>query len=155
MDLKLLTYNIFQRPYLVKSNSDDYKQERLPLMIEQFKHYDIVCLQEAFDLFTHRQYELLERAQKAGFTYFQKSTNADLFGKLLVDGGIVILSKYPIVDFKYQEFTNMAKADGITTKGILYCCVEVPVSSNGQHFPQVTFSFDVIVRVFLYKIKWL
>ena len=43
-EIKILTYNLFLRPYLIKNNEDDYKQERLDLFIEQIDNYDVICI---------------------------------------------------------------------------------------------------------------
>ena len=146
MELKVLTYNIFQRPYLVKGNEDDYKQERLPFLIEKFQKYDIICLQEAFDLFTHRQFELIQRAHEAGFQYLERARSSGFFESSIVDGGIMILSKYPIINTKYHQFSQMAKADGITTKGVLYCCVEVDTRANNQQLTVNIFLININFR---------
>ena len=103
MEIKLLTYNIFMRPLGVKNNSDDFKSERLSQIIKTvLPAYDIICFQESFDCFTFRKQRLLSEAQKQGFEFFVSSSNPGLFTPQLVDGGLLVLSRFPIVD---SEFT--------------------------------------------------
>lgn len=94
--IKILTYNVFMRPYLIKNNISDHKETRLQILIQLLKDYDIVCLQEIFDVFTHRCQKLLRMAAKIGFTYFAKSQLPGIFEPFIIDGGLLILSKYPI-----------------------------------------------------------
>lgn len=60
--ISLLTFNTFLRPPPIKTNEDDYKEERFAEMKHVFKDYDIVCLQEMFQTGTFRLERLIEFA---------------------------------------------------------------------------------------------
>lgn len=46
-DIKILSYNIFMRPPFVRSNEDDFKNERLAEFLKShIEKFDILCLQE-------------------------------------------------------------------------------------------------------------
>ena len=85
------------RPYLIKTNESDHKKSRLPKIINSVKKYDIVCFQEAFDNFTHRKQDLIKLAYKNGFKYLARSKSPKFNSPYLVDSGLLIISKYPIV----------------------------------------------------------
>lgn len=53
--IKLLTYNVFLRPPPIKTNEDDFKNERLNDIFDRIGHYDIVCFQEMFQTATFRK----------------------------------------------------------------------------------------------------
>ena len=53
--IKLLTYNLYMRPPLVKTNESDHKDARLLEFAKQLSHYDIVCNQELFTEFNSRK----------------------------------------------------------------------------------------------------
>ena len=53
--IKLLTYNFFLRPPPIKTNSDDYKEERLNDFFDYLPDYDIICFQEIFGAFHDRK----------------------------------------------------------------------------------------------------
>jgi hypothetical protein len=94
-ETRLLTYNIFMRPPLVKNNISDYKEFRLSYFIKNvLSNYDIICLEEMFEFGSSRRARLLEAARKAGFSYSLTSPSG-LF-RLAIDGGLVMLSKFPI-----------------------------------------------------------
>ncbi len=43
-NIKILTYNIFIRPPPIKTNEDDYKDERLKIFMQKYiSNFDIVC----------------------------------------------------------------------------------------------------------------
>ena len=121
MNLRVLTYNTFLRPYGINTNKSDYKKDRLVDMVEEFKKYDVISLNEAFDTFTHRQHELCVRLDKAGFKYMVSSPKPGLCETKLIDGGVIIFSKFPIVDTKFFDYGTMGQSDGLTKKGVLYC----------------------------------
>ena len=125
MEIRLLTFNTFLRPYLIKTNDDDYKQERMEQMITAFQDYHIVCLQECFDTFTHRQFELITKLGQAGFKYVSSSDKPGLCEPKMIDGGIVVLSKFPIVESKFYDFGTMGQSDGLSKKGLLFCRIKI------------------------------
>ena len=109
-------------------------------MIEVFKSYDIICLQEAFDTFTHRQHELCILMDKAGFNYMTVSEKPGICEPKLVDGGIIIFSKYPIIKSEFFDYGIMGQSDGLSKKGVLYA--RIKISKNN------TENDDVFLNVF-------
>jgi endonuclease/exonuclease/phosphatase family metal-dependent hydrolase len=125
--VSLLTYNIFMRPYFIKNNADDHKETRLKLLLHFFKDFDIVCIQEIFDVFTHRRQKLLRRAAKIGFRYFAQAEAPGLFEPFLIDGGLLILSKYPIEQTIFHAFEVGVHSDALTKKGVLFVRIKLPL----------------------------
>lgn len=125
MSIKLLTYNTFLRPYMINTGGSDYKTERLEDMIRAFKAYDIVCLQEAFNTFTHRQHELCTKMASAGFNYMSRSPDPDFCEFKLIDGGLLVFSKFPIIESEFFDYGTMGQSDGLTKKGVLYSRVQI------------------------------
>lgn len=101
--IKILTYNILMRPYLIKTNKSDFKSSRLPKLINSIKNHDIVCFQESFDNFTHRKHSLIKLASKIGFKYTALPKPPNFTSPYLVDSGLIILSKFPIIDSKLNN----------------------------------------------------
>ena len=60
--VSLLTYNVFLRPPPIKTNEDDYKEERFEEILKVIRQYDIVCLQEMFQTGTFRLEKIIEFA---------------------------------------------------------------------------------------------
>ena len=130
MNLRILTFNTFLRPYLINTNGNDYKQKRLHDIVNAVKDFDIIAIQEAFDTFTHRQHEFICAMHSEGFTHVASSDKPGLCESKLIDGGIVVFSKWPIVASKFYDFGTIGQSDGLSKKGVLYCRIVV---QSGNH----------------------
>lgn len=108
---RLLTFNLFMRPPGVKNNENDYKEQRLDYIIEHLlPSYDIITFQEAFAFANRRIDKLLTAAFDQGFFYHVDSPRHypwDLAG----DGGLLLLSRFPIKKADRIEFSRGVHAD--------------------------------------------
>lgn len=119
-NIKLLTYNIFLRPPPVKNNENDWKDERLEDFCKLLHNFDIICLQEMFGMFNSRKQSLIRAATKAGFFFYVDTSSPSFVSKYMVDGGLVILSRFPIVSYSFVQFRYGVIADSLAQKGVLY-----------------------------------
>ncbi|KAJ1965921.1 hypothetical protein GGI12_000442 [Dipsacomyces acuminosporus] len=132
-DLRILTQNMFMRPPPIQNGSNgDYKDARLDYFIEHIlPTYSVVCLQEMFGLASSRRDRLVEAAKKLGFTHSVVSELPDIT-TLAADGGLVILSKYPIVNSEHHDYPRGKGADWFAIKGILYARLAISNPNSGQ-----------------------
>ena len=80
--------------------------------------------------FTHSRREwLVQAAKKAGFFYHADSPNPSLFSWYFGDGGLLILSRFEIVECEFQPFSYGVFLDAMTQRGTLY--VKVKVNQQG------------------------
>ncbi|CEP07305.1 hypothetical protein [Parasitella parasitica] len=122
---RLLTFNMFMRPPGVKNNENDYKDERLDYIIKRILPlYDIITIQEAFAYANRRIDKLLVAAFDQGF-YFHVESPRHYPWDLGGDGGLLILSRYPITKADRIEFSRGVHADWLSFKGALHALVEV------------------------------
>jgi endonuclease/exonuclease/phosphatase family metal-dependent hydrolase len=127
--IRLLTLNLFLRPPGIHTNYSDYKDLRTEVFVEDFLQlFDIVCLQEVFGTFNYRKDRILKEAEKKGFFHYGAS-NPDMFKGHLIDSGLVILSKFEIVDKDEFTFTVGKGVDGLCSKGVLYAKIKLPNNS--------------------------
>ena len=119
-EVRLLTYNIFIRPPPIKNKLNDYKDERLACMIEKIGKYDIVCFQEMFAFLTQRKHRLIKQAALRGFKYFAENPPPNYLSKQIIGGGLLTLSRYPILKSKFYTFKNGCDIDKVSAKGVLY-----------------------------------
>ena len=104
---KILTYNCYLRSCgVISSCIFDYKNERLDEIINVIGEYDIVCLQEVFASLSFRTEHLINAAREFGFDYCVVPEQFELYSRKLIDSGLVILSKYPILDYKCISFEH-------------------------------------------------
>lgn len=124
--VKLLSYNVFMRPPLIKNNETDEKKRRLKKILEATKDYSILALQELFGTFSPRQRKFLEKAKQKGFIYYAKGPCHFRFpSKRIVDSGLVILSKFPILEKDFVEFKKSISSDSLAAKGCLYASIHI------------------------------
>ena len=130
--LKILSYNVFLRPQGIISHfniNGDFKKSRLLTLANVIENYDIVLLQEIFDinLFISKKTKLIKLAEKLGFKYNIYSNSLSIKP---VDSGLLILSKLPIVDSDSVIYDSCFSYDMLSNKGILYAKVLLP---NNHH----------------------
>lgn len=123
--IKILTYNLFLRPPPVKTNEDDWKDERLLDFISEMDNFDIICLQEVFATFTNRKYEIIRLANKAGFFFYCDSPIPSFYSKFTIDGGLLILSRFPILDHEFIPYEYGVLSDALAYKGILSAKIDI------------------------------
>ncbi len=123
--IRILTYNLFLRPPPIKSNEDDWKDERLLDFIQELDNYDIICLQEVFSVLSNRKYELIRLANKAGFFFFCDSPIPSFYSKFTIDGGLLILSRFPISFNEFVPFDYGVLSDALSYKGLLSAKIKI------------------------------
>lgn len=128
-NIKLLTYNIFIRPPLIKNNENDWKDERLIDFIKQLDKFDVICLQEMFGTFSTRRQQLIKYANKSGLFFYVDVPAPSFFSKSLVDGGLLILSRFPIIESEFRPFNYSILSDSLAQKGCLYAKLKIKDSS--------------------------
>ena len=98
--IRFLNYNIFLRPPPVFNfPHSDYKNQRLELFIEnELKNWDVICFQEVFSTLSTRRNRLIQAAEDQGFAYHALPPNPDLLSYPIIDSGLLILSRLPIVE---------------------------------------------------------
>ena len=112
----MLTLNIFLRPPLVKSNKSDYKNARMKYFLENIvPHYDIICLQEVFRKFNTRAQQIIRGAAECGLIYSAKCP-APSESKALIDGGVLVLSRFDIIDHKFLPYEHSLFPDSCPSK---------------------------------------
>lgn len=68
-------------------------------------------------------------AQKAGFNYHCTSEAPSLFSNCLIDGGLLILSRFPIVKSEFRAYKFGIGSDALSKKGCLYALINI----NGRY----------------------
>ncbi|KAJ2908583.1 hypothetical protein GGI21_002740 [Coemansia aciculifera] len=121
---------MFMRPPLIKNNKSDWKDERLDYFIEHIlDNYDVVCLQEMFEFASSRRSRLFAAAEKLGFKFYVASQRQFPWN-LAIDGGLVLLSRYPVVASDSFEYQRGIGPDWLAKKGVLYAKIAISKESS-------------------------
>jgi endonuclease/exonuclease/phosphatase family metal-dependent hydrolase len=120
--VRVLSFNMFMRSWCF----GDHKNKRLDVFINNYlKDFDIVCLQEMFGVFTFRCHNLIKIAKKMGFKYSVVPSNPSLSSKKLIDSGLVILSRYNILEHKFIPYKDSIYVDKYAEKGFQHCKISI------------------------------
>ena len=123
--VRLLSYNFFLRPPPVNNNGSDYKNERLKDFIEFLPEFDIICFQEIFTTLTDRKHQMIREAAKSGFKYHVSSRPPSFLSEYITDAGLLILSRYEIVECDYYDYYLNISGDAPSNKGIIYAKIKI------------------------------
>jgi endonuclease/exonuclease/phosphatase family metal-dependent hydrolase len=110
-ELKVLTYNIYALP-LVASDIG----ERLAEIPAYVKGYDVLMLQEAFS----SDSPAMLRALQSEYPYQTQILRKPLSGVNVYNGGVVIVSRYPIGRTDYVVYPDCTGTDCFADKGFIY-----------------------------------
>jgi len=136
--MKVLQYNIFLRPPGISNAGGDYKDERLQLFIdnvlqENGASFDLIFLQEAFAGYcgccfgcSGRLDKLRRAAADAGLPYSHSGPQKHWCEGKFLDGGLLILSRFPIEKRDTLKFTAACHSDTLAAKGALHACIRLP-----------------------------
>ncbi|NRD74086.1 sphingomyelin phosphodiesterase [Shewanella sp. VB17] len=128
--LSVMTYNIWALPLIASKIS-----ERFSLLPEQMQGYDVLLLQEVFA--AGRDGFLRQLADE--YPYQTRMLNKP--GMNIHDGGVTILSRFPIVNQSQYIFPDCAGTDCFADKGVNYA--EVIKNGKAYHvFATHTASYD-------------
>src|SRR5262245_30568003 len=124
--LRVVSFNILDLPYWFVKD----RKQRILLIAEYLQRLDaeIVCLQESFDVHHRRllyEHLGLERYYASGG--FEETRKAPL-AVFDTTGGLVIFSKFPIIQHKFVPFNQFTPSlvERIGRKGVLEATIETP-----------------------------
>lgn len=133
--VRVLTYNLYLRPPLINSNGNDWKDERLDLFIARvLPQYDVIALQEVFALGSSRQRRLVHAARQLGFGWVVSSVAPPFLTSLkFIDAGLLILSRYPIVEAAGHIYQTGFQIDHYAAKQVIYARISIPGENGATH----------------------
>jgi endonuclease/exonuclease/phosphatase family metal-dependent hydrolase len=123
-NLKILQFNVFWRPNIIRFGKNEYARERAAILLERVKPYDVVCLNECFSFVGSPVSSFVKAMQAQGFRYFARSPSAALFSLEVLDSGIIVFSKYPILATTFIAFDLSIEIDQFIGKGALYSQIQ-------------------------------
>ncbi|KAF2069907.1 hypothetical protein CYY_008778 [Polysphondylium violaceum] len=110
---------------LTNNDNSTSTEEFVSLSKSIIQEFDIICFQELFSAFSYRQRRFIQQAKTQGFLYSAASPLPPYFkSTFLVDGGLVVLSKYPIKETGYLLYTQGVDSDMLASKGVLYTKIQ-------------------------------
>ena len=97
--IKVLQYNAYWRPKLIHMGHEEFVGERSKLLSESLDLFDIISLNESFHYGSFVASRFINIMSVHGFNYVATSRPLSWFSKRIIDSGVMILSRYPIVEY--------------------------------------------------------
>ena len=123
--VRILSYNFFSRPPPVNTNGTDYKDSRLKDFLYFLHDFDIICFQEVFTTFNDRKHRMIREGAKVGLKYYVSGKPPSFFSKYIADSGLLILSRYEIIENDTYDYYLNISGDSVSKKGILYAKIKI------------------------------
>ncbi|RKP34845.1 Endonuclease/exonuclease/phosphatase [Dimargaris cristalligena] len=118
--IRILTINLFIRPPGIKTNASDFKDARVQYVIDHvLPNYDVVCFQELFAFGSDRRARIIQAARQLGYTHWYGSREQSLWN-LAIDGGLLTISRLPIVQTDAIRYPRGKYSDWLAAKGAIY-----------------------------------
>jgi endonuclease/exonuclease/phosphatase family metal-dependent hydrolase len=99
--------------------------DRSLLLLDQIRDYDVVCLNEAFQFGSHIVDTFVNKSEDFGFRYVVSGATVPLLSRKVLDSGVLILSKYPILVTDAVVFEDGCSYDSFAAKGAVYAQIGV------------------------------
>jgi endonuclease/exonuclease/phosphatase family metal-dependent hydrolase len=110
---------------------EEYMAERSLLLAEAIIDYDVVCLNEAFQFGSNIVAKFVEAARKRGFKYAVSGRRIPITARLLLDSGVLIVSKYPIIRTDVLQYEQSCSYDAFAAKSAVYA--EISIGRRSVH----------------------
>ena len=126
--VRIMTFNTFLLPGCCTKGMS---ANRVNSILKLCAPYEIVALQEVFaTVGTWTLVDLIKRARDYGFHYHVMGSFVSALA--IVDSGLLVLSKYPIVRTSFYKYKHACSWDKLSSKGILYACIQLGTDSSTQ-----------------------
>lgn len=111
-EINILSYNVYMRPNFIFHDHQLSRAYRLP---DYLKGYDVLVLSE---MFIDSSMKIMSEKLKEEYPYHSKKLGSDTVFKQ--DSGVIIFSKWPIVNEDGILFSICSKSDCFAQKGARY-----------------------------------
>lgn len=128
--ISFLSYNLYCLPGIAASfspSSCPLATERSSAFLKHIPSYDVIALQEVWD----PRFKSLEKYARLNNLHVAGSSAPSALKYLtlrIFGGGLMIMSKYPIVETQEITFDKGSHSDAFVTKGVLYAKIKVDAS---------------------------
>lgn len=133
-------------PGLPEFGNPLYKSDRLRYFTKNvLPNFDIVCCQEIFLLLNDRKQSVINYAHHSGFPFHARSVLPNMLHGFLPDGGLLTLSRFPILESEFKPFPYGVFSDSCANKGVLYTKIDVKgeiLHLFNTHMQATYFSLD-------------
>ena len=124
--LRFLLYNVKWRSSIARRGSNEYANERAEMLANQISNsnYDVICLNEDYSYIGSPTVPFIKKMKEKGFVYCKRLPPTQIFSFEVIDSGVVVLSKYPILASDQLTYELNVGGDMMIAKGLLYVKIQ-------------------------------
>lgn len=123
--VSFLHFDLYLRPYFLHPFINEYNNERINDFIEQIGDFDIVSINEAHCSHITDINSFVVRMKKNGYEHVVGLPYVNYSDLELIDGGVLLFSKLPILDNDYVKWQLSCGQDMFLAKGAVYAMVQI------------------------------
>lgn len=137
--LKIMSYNFYLQSMVMFDDYkyNDCKEERFNHFIKThsktFDEHDIICFQEVYGTLSLYCNKIIEYAKHKEFHWFIVPEKPKFFSIKMMDSGLLILSKYPIIYANTVPFQSGLIKDRFAQKSFQYCIIDTFKKDNKKY----------------------
>jgi len=121
---------VFWRPNIAHLKRKEYSTQRAQELLNKIDDYDVICLNEAFACIGSPINDFISAARKKGFVYVARPSPCEIFSIYVVDSGVIILSKLPILQSDSIVYNLGCGVDMFSRKGAVYAKIQTSPNSH-------------------------
>jgi endonuclease/exonuclease/phosphatase family metal-dependent hydrolase len=144
--IRVLSYNVFWRPNLIRFGKSEWAKERAAILLSKLDDYDVVVLSECFAFVGSPVSSFIAAMKDKGFIYWARTPPVPLLTPCVVDGGLIVFSKLPILDTEVKVFDLLYGLDTWIAKGCVYARIQTGPGTHVHLFaihPQANYRSDL------------
>ena len=122
--VKFLQIDIQMRPRLFHILKNEHNNERAKELLKLVKNYDVVSVNEIHSSTCNNVASFVQGMKDLGFKYVVGLPNIDISSLELVDGGVLLFSKLPILKHDSYKFALSSGQDMFVGKGSVYAQIQ-------------------------------
>jgi endonuclease/exonuclease/phosphatase family metal-dependent hydrolase len=132
--LKVLHYDVSWEPMLLSLGVGRFAGERAALLLDRLTTYDVVALNGCYSYIGSPVASFVRAMRRQGFRYVARSPSAGILSLEVMDGGVVIFSKFPILMQDSVQFSLSLGIDHWIGKGAVYARVQTGAGTHVHFF---------------------
>ena len=122
--VKFLQVDIQMRPKLFHLFKNEYNNERAQELLKLVKDFDVVAVNEIHSSVSNNVVAFVKGMRELGFKYSVGLPNIEYSTLEVVDGGLILFSKLPILKSDTIKFALSSGQDMLVGKGTVYAQIQ-------------------------------
>jgi len=118
--VKFIHYDVHWTPKLFSLFKNEHNFDRAKEIVKELGSYDVVSITGAYTSINSPTKWFINQMTKMGFTNVIRLPSVDISSLEVVDGGVIMFSKLPVLSYDTKVFSISTDQDMLVAKGAIY-----------------------------------